>query len=149
MSVTVWDLDNPYLYTLKVKLYVNNILTDSEDIRFGFRTIDYRPNEGFFLNERHIKLRGVCMHHDLGCLGAAFNKAALKRQSDILKSMGVNAVRTSHNMPAPELMELAAEEGMLIDSEAFDMWEMSKTTYDYARFFDDWYKKDVTKLDKT
>lgn len=142
-DVTVWDLDNPYLYTLKVKLYVNNILTDSEDIRFGFRTIDYRPNEGFFLNERHIKLRGVCMHHDLGCLGAAFNKAALKRQFDILKSMGVNAVRTSHNMPAPELMELAAEEGMLIDSEAFDMWEMSKTTYDYARFFDDWYKKDV------
>ncbi len=142
-DVTAWDIDNPYLYTLKVKLYVNNELCDSEDIRFGFRTIDYRPDGGFFLNGKHIKLKGACMHHDLGCLGAAVNKAAIKRQLDILKSMGVNAVRTAHNMPAPELMELASEEGILIVSEAFDMWEMSKTAYDYARFFDGWYKKDV------
>ncbi len=142
-DVIMWDIDNPYLYTLKVGLYVDDELCDTEDIRFGFRSISYSPAEGFFLNGRNIKIKGVCMHHDLGCLGAAINKTAMKRQLDILKSMGVNAIRTAHNMPAPELMDLAAENGILIASEAFDMWEMSKTPYDYARFFNDWYQKDV------
>ena len=95
------------------------------------------------LNGKKIKLNGVCEHHDLGALGAAFNKAALKRRFVILKEMGVNAVRTAHNMPAVELMELADEMGILIVSEAFDMWEKSKTPYDYARFFKEWAHIDV------
>ena len=109
----------------------------------GFRTITLDPDKGFFLNGQSMKLNGVCEHHDLGALGAAFNVTALKRRFSLLKEMGVNAVRTAHNMPAPELMDLADEMGLLVISEAFDMWERSKTTYDYARFFRQWAHKDV------
>ncbi len=139
----LWDIKNPYLYTLCAGLYIDGKLIDNEKVRFGFRKIDFTSDSGFYLNGRHVKLKGVCMHHDLGCLGAAINKAAIRRQVKILKSMGVNAIRTAHNMPAPEFMDIADEEGILVDSEAFDMWERSKTEYDYARFFKDWYKKDV------
>ena len=90
-----------------------------------------------------MKLNGVCEHHDLGALGAAFNPAALRRRLALLKEMGVNAIRTAHNMPAPELMDLADEMGFFVVSEAFDMWERPKTTYDYARFFPEWAAKDV------
>ncbi|MDP4090529.1 MAG: glycoside hydrolase family 2 TIM barrel-domain containing protein, partial [Bacillota bacterium] len=109
----------------------------------GFREIVLDPEHGFKLNGRKMKLNGVCEHHDLGALGAAFNKTALRRRFVILKEMGVNAVRTAHNMPAPELMDLADEMGMLVLSEAFDMWERSKTRYDYGRFFKDWAYADV------
>ncbi len=142
-NITVWDTDNPYLYTLKVNLLSGGRVVDSEDVLFGFRTIKYDTEQGFFLNGRHIKLKGVCMHHDNGCLGAAANKKATERQFEILRDMGVNAIRTAHNMPDPYVMELAAKTGMLIVSEAFDMWERNKTEYDYARFFTEWYKKDV------
>lgn len=146
MSVTapkVWDIEVPNLYTLKTELLKDDVVIDSKLCRFGFRTIEFTSDAGFFLNGRHVKLFGTCEHHDLGCLGAAMNRTALKRELLLLKEMGVNAVRTSHNMPSVEMMELADELGILIDSEGFDMWELPKTTYDYARFFKDWVDLDV------
>ncbi len=141
----VWSPDKPNLYTLTTDLEVerDGQIIESIDQNIGFRTIKFDQNEGFFLNGEKMKLNGVCEHHDLGALGAAFNKAALKRRFTILKEMGVNALRTAHNMPAKELMELADEMGMLIVSEAFDMWERPKTPYDYARFFKEWASVDV------
>ena len=105
--------------------------------------MQFDPVRGFLLNGRKVRLNGACDHHDLGALGAAFHKEAMRRKFELMRSMGVNAVRTSHNMPAVELMELADEMGFLIVSEAFDMWEMAKNPYDYARFFKEWMEKDV------
>jgi len=139
----LWDTDSPYLYTLETKLYDGGTVTDSQSCRIGFRTIEFRSESGFWLNGKNVKLNGVCLHHDLGALGAAVNKTALRRQLNAMKEMGANAVRTSHNPPAVEFMELCDEMGILVDSEAFDMWELKKTDYDYARFFDDWYVRDV------
>jgi beta-galactosidase len=139
----LWSLEHTYLYTLKTEIVENGTVIDEIKQNFGFRTIRFDKNEGFFLNDTYIKLHGACMHHDLGALGAAMNKTALRRQLVMLKEMGINAVRTSHNMPAVEMMELADEMGILIVSEAFDMWERSKTEYDYARFFPEWHGKDV------
>lgn len=140
---TLWSLENPYLYTLRTQIIIDDNVIDEVDQKFGFRTTRFDPNEGFFLNDTYIKLYGVNEHHDLGALGAAMNKAALRRKFIKLKEMGVNAIRSSHNMPAVEMMELADEMGILIISEAFDMWERQKNEFDYARFFDEWYKKDV------
>ncbi|MDF2586823.1 MAG: glycoside hydrolase [Anaerocolumna sp.] len=142
-SPKLWDIDSPYLYTLKTELLKNDVVIDEEINRFGFRTLRFEPDSGFYLNDHHVKLHGVCMHHDLGALGAAVNKAAIKRQMSILKEMGVNAIRTAHNMCAVEVLELADEMGILICSESFDMWEKPKTQYDYARFFKDFAEKDV------
>lgn len=139
----LWSLENPYLYTLKSELLVNGNVVDTEIQTFGFRTTEFTCDKGFFLNGKHVKMNGVCQHHDLGALGAAVNKTALRRQLEILKDMGVNAIRTSHNMPAVELVELSDEMGFLLVNEGFDMWERSKTTYDYARFFNEWSAKDV------
>lgn len=139
----LWDIDRPYSYVIKTELFADGCLTDEEMQSFGFRSMKFDSQQGFFLNGRKVKIHGVCQHHDLGCLGAAVNKAALRRQIVLLQEMGVNAIRTAHNMPAVELMELADEMGILIVSEAFDMWERKKTTYDYARFFPEWWKKDV------
>lgn len=139
----LWDTIHPYSYTLKTELLENELVTQEEIQSFGFRTMEFDPQKGFFLNGRYVKLHGVCQHHDLGCLGAAVNKVALRRQISLLQEMGVNAIRTAHNMPAVELMELADEMGVLIVSEAFDMWERSKTPYDYARFYPEWWEKDV------
>lgn len=138
-----WDIIHPTLYTLRTKLFVNQTLLQQEQDRFGFRHIELTTQEGFFLNGRHVKLNGVCEHHDLGALGAVFNKAAAKRKLTILKEMGANAIRGTHNMMAPGLMDLADEMGFLFVSEAFDMWEKRKTEYDYARFFPQWWHKDV------
>ncbi len=138
----VWDIKNPAVYTLVSALYDGDILLDEVSCNVGFRKIEF-THDGFFLNGRQVKFNGVCLHHDLGALGAAFNKAALKRQLLTMMDMGVNAVRTSHNMPAKEMMELADELGILICSEAFDMWQLSKTKYDYARFFDEYAPTDV------
>ncbi|WP_246599488.1 glycoside hydrolase family 2 TIM barrel-domain containing protein [Clostridium lacusfryxellense] len=148
----LWSTDEPNLYRLITQLDLlktdkdvshsaNKIEYISQNIRF--RKIILDPNQGMTLNGKKIKLNGVCEHYDLGALGSAFNKVGLKRRFMILKEMGVNAVRTAHNMPAVELMELADEMGMFIVSEAFDMWERSKTTYDYARFFKEWAHLDV------
>jgi len=143
MSPCLWDIDEPKLYQLKTEILLDGDRIDEQINRFGFRTIRYDVDSGFYLNERHVKLRGVCQHHDLGSLGAAINRTALKRQLSILKEMGVNAIRTSHNMCAVELLELADEMGFLINAESFDMWEKQKNAYDYARFFKDWVERDV------
>ncbi len=142
-NIKPWDINEPNLYKIVCTLSENGTAIQTETITTGFRTTRFDTNEGFFLNDVHIKLKGVCQHHDLGALGSAVNRSAIKRQLTILKSMGVNAVRTTHNMPAVELLELADEMGILIVDEAFDMWEMSKTTYDYARFFKEWSSRDV------
>lgn len=143
----VWDIDTPNLYTLEVEFIKKDekeTILQRENCKFGLREVTLDTEKGFFLNGKHRKLNGVCQHHDLGCLGAAVNKTAIKRQIKLLIKMGVNAIRTSHNMPAVELMDLADEMGMLIVSEAFDMWERPKTEYDYARFFPEWAEKDVS-----
>lgn len=141
----LWDVKNPQCYRLSVALCREGreAVMDSDDITIGFRTIELTTDRGLFLNGRRVKIHGVCEHHDLGCLGAAFHAPAMERKIRMLKAMGVNAIRTSHNMPDPALMELADRMGMLILSEAFDMWERSKTEYDYGRFFKDWCEADV------
>lgn len=139
----LWDVTSPVLYTLTSELLINGKTVDTSSCRIGFCTKEFTPEDGFLLNGRKLRLNGACEHHDLGSLGSAVNRTALRRQLTLLKEMGVNAIRTSHNMPAVELMELADEMGILIDSEAFDMWERPKTTYDYARFFKEWSRRDV------
>lgn len=139
----LWDIDDPYLYNVKTTLLCDEEVMDTNDSSMGLRSLRFDSNKGFFLNGRNVKIQGVCQHHDLGALGAALNVTALKRQVMKLKEMGVNAIRTSHNMPSEELLDIADHEGILINSEAFDMWERTKTTYDYGRFFPDWWKKDT------
>ena len=139
----LWDIYQGNLYELRAELLYNGEVFDFEKAVFGFRTIRIDPNEGFFLNDRHIKIKGSCEHHGFGCLGAAVNKSAVRRKLTLLKNMGVNAIRTAHNMPSLEFMELADEMGFLVDSEAFDMWGHTKTTYDYGRFFAENAAKDV------
>jgi beta-galactosidase len=138
-----WDIDNPYQYVLKTELLLDGKVIDVLSQNIGFRTAVFSPEEGFLLNGRHVKLHGVCLHHDLGALGAAFNINAAKRQLEIMKKMGVNAIRTSHNMPAPGLVDLCCSMGILIDCESFDMWERAKTEFDYSRFFKTWSRRDV------
>ena len=135
-SPALWDIESPKLYTLVSEIISGGDVVQRISQRFGFRTAEFTTDRGFFLNGRHVKLHGSCEHHDNGCLGAVSNRAAILRRFRKLREMGVNAIRTSHNMPAQEFMELADEFGMLILSEGFDMWERSKTDYDYARFFD-------------
>lgn len=139
----LWSTDSPNLYLLEAFIFSNGKLVDKQCTRFGFRSFTFDANEGFFQNGVYTKIKGVCLHHDLGALGSAFNIEGAKRQLSIMKSMGVNAIRTSHNMPASEFLDLCDDMGFLVVNEAFDMWERSKTTYDYARFFKDWYKRDV------
>lgn len=142
-SPRLWDVESPFLYMLYTELYEGESLLEEEFTTVGFRYTEFRPDKGFFLNGRHLKLNGVCEHHDLGALGAVFNRSAMRRKFRILKEMGVNAVRGAHNMMAPGVLDLADEMGILLISEAFDMWERSKNKYDYARFFGEWWKKDV------
>lgn len=142
-DITSWDINNPKLYTLITTLCVGNEVVDTLSQNIGFRTINFDPNEGFFLNGRHVKIHGACMHHDLGSLGSAFNSSALRRQFRKLQEMGINAVRTSHNPPSVSFMDIADEMGMLIDSEAFDMWEQKKTENDYGVYFHDYCERDV------
>lgn len=148
----LWSTNAPNLYqvTTELKMAAKDdvpkermIKLESITQNIGFREIIFDPQQGLKLNGKKMKLNGVCEHHDLGALGAAFNKTALRRRFEILKEMGVNAVRTAHNMPAPELMELADEMGFFVASEAFDMWERPKNPYDYGRFFKDWAHVDV------
>ncbi len=139
----VWDIDSPALLDLTAQLTSGGKVIDVITQKVGLREIEYKPDGGFFLNGRHVKLHGVCLHHDLGALGAAFNKEIARRQLTTMQRMGVNAVRTSHNMPAIGFMELCDELGILVDSEAFDMWERPKTEFDYSRFFPEWFEKDV------
>jgi len=144
----LWHPDEPNLYTLVTELRPAGAPADAEPYeravqRIGFRHIVMDPVQGLVVNGGKMKLNGVCEHHDLGALGAAFNVNALRRRLMLLKEMGANAIRTAHNPPAPELMDLADEMGFFVVSEAFDMWERPKTPYDYARFFPEWAVKDV------
>ena len=133
-----WSPDAPYLYTLTLEYG-----KQTEVFRIGLRSVSMDPDTGLTLNGKKIKLRGVCLHHDLGALGAAFHEKAARRQLRVMKEMGVNAVRTSHNPPAARFLDLCDEMGILVDDEAFDMWERPKTEFDYARFFGEWALRDV------
>ncbi|MDR2590621.1 MAG: DUF4982 domain-containing protein, partial [Oscillospiraceae bacterium] len=142
-EIEAWDIDNPKLYTLRSELIIAGKTVDTVDNRIGFRTTEFTTDKGFFLNGRNIKLNGVCMHHDLCSLGAAFYKDAARRQLDIMRGMGVNAIRTAHNPPAAGLMDLCDEMGFVVMSELTDIWMRSKTPGDYARFFDEWVERDA------
>ncbi len=143
---SLWSPENPYLYTAELQLFQGNILKDTEIIRFGIREIKYSASKGFELNGKVTKFKGVCLHHDLGPLGIAVNKAALKRQLTILKDMGCNAIRSSHNMPSMEQLELCNEMGFMFLAESFDEWKKPKVKNGYNLFFDDWAEKDVVNL---
>lgn len=146
----LWDTEQPNLYKAVSKLYAEDkgqkILQDTYETIFGIRTIEILPNKGFFLNGKLTKFKGVCMHHDLGPLGAAVNDAAIRRQIRILKNMGVNAIRTSHNMPAPELVKACDEMGMMLMAESFDEWKVPKVKNGYHQLFDEWAEKDLINL---
>jgi beta-galactosidase len=138
-----WDLAVPARYFARTTVTVRGQVVDSYDQPFGFRTIEFTARDGFKLNGRRIPLQGTCNHHDLGPLGAAFNLRALERQLEILKEMGCNALRTSHNPPAPELLDLADRMGFVVMVEAFDCWRQGKTANDYGRLFDQWHARDL------
>ena len=139
----LWDIGKGNLYQMRSCLIVEDKVVDSVTQNIGFKTMALDPNKGFFLNGKHLEIKGVCQHHDLGALGAVVNKEAIRRQFEVLQEMGVNAIRTAHNMPAVEVMELADEMGILIYSESFDMWEDSKTDYDYGVYFKEWWHRDI------
>ena len=139
----LWSITNPYLYTVKTQILTNNKVTDTFSSTLGVRSITINPSTGFWLNDQNIKLHGVCMHHDLGSLGAAQNYRALERQVEILKSFGCNAIRTSHNPPAPELLDICDRLGLVVMDEAFDCWETGKNVNDYGQYFDTWAQQDV------
>jgi len=142
----LWDPERPFLYTAYSRLTEGDILRDEVTTPFGIRTIEIRPDSGFFLNGKKTLFRGVCNHHDLGPLGAAVNDAAIRRQIRILKDMGCNAIRTSHNMPAPELVKACDEMGMMVMAETFDEWKTPKMKNGYHLWFDQWAEKDLVNL---
>ena len=142
----LWSLDNPALYSVVTDVAVGGKTVDTYQTTTGIRTIEFTADKGFFLNGEQVKINGVCMHHDLGALGAAVNTRAIRRQLEILQEMGVNAYRASHNPPAPEVLALCDSMGILVMDEAFDMWRKRKTERDYARFFDEWHERDLTDL---
>ncbi len=138
----LWDLKKPQRYVVITSIEQNGKILDSYETPFGIRTIKFDANNGFFLNGEHVRINGVCGHADLGALGTAVNVRALERQIQTLKEMGCNAIRTSHNPPAPELLDLCDRLGMLVMDESFDCWEKGKTPNDYHLLFDDWHEKD-------
>lgn len=141
-----WDLNSPIRYRAITKVLVNRVLQDTYETPFGFRSIRFDKDKGFFLNDKHIKLQGVCLHHDLGPLGAAVNYRATQRQLEIMKEMGCNAIRTSHNPPSPELLELCDSMGFVVMEESFDEWKIGKNENGYNRFFEDWAEKDMVAM---
>jgi beta-galactosidase len=139
----LWDIYKPELYRVAVLVMQGTTLTDRYETNFGFRSLDFTARNGFLLNGRRVEVQGVCNHHDLGALGAAFNTRAAARQLEILKEMGCNAIRTSHNPPAPELVDLCDKMGFLIMVEAFDTWRIGKKPKDYNLIFDAWHSEDL------
>jgi beta-galactosidase len=139
----LWDIANPELYSVAVIVMQGKTITDRYETNFGFRTINFTAHNGFLLNGRRVPINGVCNHHDLGALGAAFNTCAATRQLEILKEMGCNAIRTSHNPPAPELVDLCDKMGFLIMVEAFDCWRIGKKPKDYNLIFNAWHEEDL------
>ena len=145
-SPALWSPETPYLYKASSKIYVDGKQVDEYITRFGIRSIEIVADKGFFLNGKHRKFQGVCNHHDLGPLGAAVNVAALRRQLTLLKDMGCDAVRTSHNMPAPELVELCDEMGFMMMIEPFDEWDIAKCENGYHRYFGEWAERDMVNM---
>ena len=139
----LWSVEKPYLYRAISKIEIEGKICDDYKTTFGIRSFVFDREKGFILNGKQIKIKGVCDHHDLGCLGSAINKRALERQLELLKSMGCNGIRTSHNPPAPELLQLCDKMGFIVMDEAFDMWKKKKTEFDYANDFDLWHKRDL------
>ena len=139
----LWSLSSPYLYTATTEIIENGRVLDSDTITTGIRTVAFDVAKGFFLNGENIKINGVCLHGDLGCLGTAINEDALYRQLVMMKEMGVNAIRCSHNPPAPELLNLCDSMGLLVMDEAFDSWMQGKTAYDYSLYFKTWFECDL------
>ena len=142
----LWCIEHPYLYDVRTTVLADGEVADVYHTPFGIRTFKFDAKKGFFLNGQHVKINGVCMHHDLGCLGAAVNTRAIERQLEILKDMGCNGIRCSHNPPAPELLDLCDRMGFIVMDETFDMWRKKKTAHDYARYFNEWHERDLTDL---
>ena len=142
-SPKLWDIENPYLYSLVTEVIKDGKCIDRYTTTTGVRDFKFDAEKGFILNSKQTKINGVCMHHDLGCLGAAVNTRAIERQLQILKDMGCNGIRCSHNPPAPELLDLCDKMGFIVMDEAFDMWRKKKTSHDYARYFNEWHEKDL------
>ncbi len=139
----LWTLEKPVLYCAVTAVSQNGRIIDTYETNFGIRTIQFTADNGFLLNGKRVQLQGVCNHHDLGALGSAFNVRAAERQLEIMKEMGVNALRTSHNMPAPELLDLCDRMGILVMDESFDCWKSGKKAGDYHLLWDDWHEKDL------
>jgi beta-galactosidase len=143
---TLWSVDSPTLYHAVSEVKIGGNIVDSVTTPFGIRTIEFTKDKGFFLNGKHLNIQGVCDHHDLGCLGASAYRRAIQRQLEILKSFGVNGIRTSHNPPSPELLDLCDQMGFVVMDEAFDEWKKNKTTYGYGQYFDEWSKPDLLSM---
>ena len=139
----LWSIEDPSLYTAVTKVIIDNQVIDKYATSFGIRTFRFDAENGFFLNNEPTKILGVCLHHDLGALGAAVNRRAIERKLEIMKDMGANAIRTSHNPPSPELLELCDEMGFIVMDETFDMWAKSKVEYDYSLYWDEWHERDL------
>ena len=146
VSPILWSVNNPYLYTLETEVWADDKLVDTYETTTGIRSFEFSADKGFLLNGEQVKIKGVCMHHDLGCLGAAVNTRAIERQLEILREMGCNGIRCSHNPPAPELLQLCDEMGFIVMDETFDMWRKKKTRYDYSLYFNEWHERDLTDL---
>jgi beta-galactosidase len=142
----LWSLENPRLYRIESNVRTNDRTVDASITPFGIRTFEFTVDKGFFLNGKHVTIKGVCEHHDQGSLGAAVHKRAIERQLEILKTMGCNAIRTSHNPPDPALLDLCDRMGFLVMDESFDEWKQSKTMFGYGRFFDEWSERDLTDM---
>jgi beta-galactosidase len=142
----LWSVHTPVLYTAISKLFAGKVQTDEYKTVFGFRTIRFDKDKGFFLNGRSLKFKGVCLHHDLGPIGAAVNFRATERQLVMMKAMGCNAIRTSHNPPSPELLAICDSLGLLVQVEAFDEWKNGKNANGYGEFFDAWAEKDISAM---
>ena len=142
----LWSIDAPELYTAQTAVFVDGKLTDNYETNFGIRNFYFDPEKGFFLNGEHLKIHGVNQHHDLGALGAAVNTRAIERQLEILKGMGCNAIRTAHNPPAPEFLDLCDKMGFLVMDEAFDQWAKKKNTYDYNINWEKWHQADMADM---
>ncbi|MBP3510910.1 MAG: DUF4982 domain-containing protein [Prevotella sp.] len=142
----LWSPESPYIYKVKTELIVGGRTVDERVTVTGFRSFRFDASTGFWLNGRNMKINGVCEHHDLGCLGAAFGEDAMHRKLVKLKAMGCNAIRCSHNPPAPELLAMCDTMGFIVMDESFDMWRRRKTKNDYARFFDEWHERDLSDL---
>ena len=142
----LWSPESPSLYRAVTKVYVEDKLTDTYTTRFGIRSIEYVADKGFYLNGKLRKFQGVCNHHDLGPLGSAINVKALRHQLTLLKDMGCDAIRTAHNMPAPELVALCDEMGFMMMIEPFDEWDIAKCDNGYHRFFNEWAERDMVNM---